>query len=112
MLLVNGTSGIVQSQLVPVAPPQAMFPPAALQPVMGQGAFANNLPAGGSIMGGSTGSQAATTSGQTGGAVSAESSIGAVASDMSKLPFWKQPIFLTIALLVIGLALLRYVHWS
>lgn len=114
MLIGNGsTSAIVSSQVVPVASPLAIFPPPALQPIIGQGAYANNLPSSQSSMtGGAIGGTTAALTGNTGGGASAEGTIGNVATDMSSLPIWKQPIFLTFALLVIGYLLLRYVHWG
>lgn len=112
MLLNNGASGIVNSQLVPLAPPQALSPPPALQPVIGQGAYANNLPGGGNMWGGALGGTSAAMTGATGGATSAEGSIAGLATDFSSMPFWKQPIFLTMAALIVGYLLLRYIHWT
>jgi|SRR5262245_13338638 len=120
-------SAVVNGQLVPVAPANAVVAPPAPQPVISSGAYASNLP-GFSLMGGATSqpmqagaasvtasanntvaTSAAMNSGQpTGTALSLQGAIGNVWA----LPFWQNPLALTIILLVIGYLILRMVHWQ
>ena len=116
-------SAVVNGQLVPVAPANAVVAPPAPQPVISSGAYASNLP-GMSIMGGAsnipvpqqaiaTNTSPATSNIATsgGGASAAAASLGGLTQNVWSLPFWKNPLALTILFLIAAYLVLRYVHW-
>lgn len=115
-------SAVVNGQLVPVAPANAIVAPPAPQPVISNGAYASNLP-GLSLMGGATNvpvPQAASPSNSTPstGTVSTSAAanggvptLAGFAGNVMNQPFWTNPIFYTIVLLGVAYAILRYIHW-
>jgi len=107
-------SAVVNGQLVPVAPANAVNPPAAMTPVISQGAGANNLPGSPNIMGGATGGAGTTpvASNASSSAASSAPTPGGAAGNVWNLPIWQNPLALTLILLLIGYVILRWVHWS
>lgn len=115
-------SAVVNGQLVPVAPANAVVAPPAPQPVISNGAYASNLP-GMSMMGGATNipvpqasvptnnfpstGTVSTSAAQNGGVPTLPGFTG----DVMKLPFWQNPIILTVFFLGLAYVVLRYVHW-
>lgn len=119
-------SAVVNGQLVPVAPANAIVAPPAGQPVISAGAYANNLP-GFSLMGGATNvpmpqakaatSNANSNTAATVGSTSTNggnglSSISGLTGNVWALPFWENPLALTLLFLVFAYFVLRWVHWG
>jgi hypothetical protein len=116
-------SAVVNGQLIPVAPSNAVVAPPAPQPVISNGAYASNLP-GMSILGGATNipvpqasiptnsspttSTVSTSAAQNGGVPT----LGGLTGNVWNLPFWKNPLALTIIMLVAAYLILRYIHWA
>lgn len=114
-------SAVVNGQLVPVAPSNAIVAPPAPQPVISNGAYANNLP-NMSMMGGATNipvpqasvpsnnfpaSATTATNAASGGVPTVASASG----NVMNLPLWQNPIILTVFFLGLAYVVLRYVHW-
>lgn len=118
-------SAVVNGQLIPVAPANAVVAPPAPQPVISNGAYASNLP-GMSMMGGATNipvpqvsavtnSSPTTSTSATAGAGSgtgAGTTLSGVSGNVWNLPFWKNPLALTIIMLVVAYLVLRFIHWQ
>lgn len=116
-------SAVVNGQLIPVAPANAVVAPPAPQPMISGGAYASNLP-GMSLMGGATNmavpqvaavtnaspttSTVSTSAAQNGGVPN----VSSVTGNVWNLPFWKNPLALTIILLVVAYLILRFIHWN
>lgn len=106
-------SAVVNGQLVPVAPANAVSPPSAPTPLISQGAGANNLPGFGRMGGatnGPTGSTVAASGGSGMSSGEAPTVAGAVGNVWGQ-PVWNNPLALTIIMLVAAYVLLRFVHW-
>lgn len=114
-------SAVVNGQLVPVAPANAVVAPPAPNPVISNGAYASNLP-GLSMMGGATNipvPQASVSTNNTtaasGGVAAASGGTGATLSGLSgniwSQPIWQNPLALTVFFLAVAYLILRYVHW-
>lgn len=115
-------SAVVNGQLVPVAPANAVVAPPAPQPVISNGAYASNLP-GLSLMGGATNvpvPQASVPSNNTPatGTISTSAAanggvptLAGFSGNVMSMPFWQNPIVFTIFLLGAAYVVLRYVHW-
>ena len=115
-------SAVVNGQLVPVAPSNAVVAPPAPVPVISNGAYASNLPNMG-LMGGATNipvpqasvpsnnfpatATVSTSAAQNGGVPTMASFSGNVMG----LPVWQNPIILTVFFLAVAYVILRYVHW-
>jgi len=115
-------SAVVNGQLVPVAPANAIVAPPAPQPVISNGAYASNLP-GLSMMGGATNipvpqasvpsnnfpstGTVSTSAAQNGGVPTLPGMTG----NVMNLPVWQNPIILTVFFLALAYVVLRYVHW-
>lgn len=116
-------SAVVNGQLIPVAPANAVVAPPAPQPVISNGAYASNLP-GFSNMGGATNipvpqASIPTNSSPTTSSVSTSAAanggvptLGGVTGNVWSLPFWKNPLALTIIMLVVAYLILRFIHWN
>lgn len=117
-------SAVVNGQLVPVAPANAVVAPPAAQPVISGGAYASNLP-GFSTMGGATNipvpqaavatnARSSTSTVTTSAAANngVPTTLGGLTGNVWKLPFWENPLALTLVLLVVAYLILRYVHWG
>lgn len=117
-------SAVVNGQLVPVAPANAVVAPPAPQPVISNGAYASNLP-GMSLMGGATNipvPQASVPSNNSPaganiatGAVAASGGVptlSGLSGNVWGQPLWKNPLALTVFFLAIAYLILRYVHWK
>ena len=116
-------SAVVNGQLIPVAPANAVVAPPAPQPVISSGAYASNLP-GMNILGGATNipvpqasiptnntpttSTVSTSAAQNGGV----STLGGLTGNVWNLPFWQNPLALTLIMLVAAYLILRYIHWA
>lgn len=110
-------STVLNGQLVPVAPSNAVYVPPAPAPLISQGSAPSTLPGavqGGAVntaatapigAGGSTGMGAATTSPP---AVTSRGVVG----NVWNLPAWDNPLVLVLVFLVFGYLILRAVHWS
>lgn len=115
-------SAVVNGQLVPVAPSNAIVAPPAPVPVISNGAYASNLP-GLSMMGGATNipvPQASVPSnnfpstGTVSTSAAANGGVPTVAGfsgNVMSLPVWQNPIILTVFFLALAYVVLRYVHW-
>lgn len=115
-------SAVVNGQLVPVAPANAVVAPPAGQPMISNGAYASNLP-GLSLMGGATNiptpqasipSNNFPSTGTVSTSAAANGGVPTVAGfsgDVMKLPVWQNPIILTVFFLAVAYIILRYVHW-
>lgn len=115
-------SAVVNGQLVPVAPANAVVAPPAAQPVISSGAYASNLP-GMSLMGGATNiptPQASVPSNNSPstGTISTSAAanggvptVAGVTGNVMALPAWQNPIVLTLVALAVAYIILRYVHW-
>lgn len=104
-------SAVVNGQLVPVAPANAVNPPSAMTPVITAGAGANNLPGAPNIMGGATGGAGTTPVASNASSSAAPTPQGA-AGNVWNLPVWQNPLALTLIMLLVGYVLLRWVHWN
>lgn len=115
-------SAVVNGQLVPVAPANAVVAPPASQPIISNGAYASNMP-GMSLMGGATNipvpqasvpsnntpsTGTVTTSAAANGGVP---TVAGLTANVSSLPAWQNPIILTVFFLAVAYIILRYVHW-
>jgi len=115
-------SAVVNGQLVPVAPANAVVAPPAPQPVISGGAYASNLP-GMSFLGGAsnipvpqaaiaTNNRPSTSTVSTSAAANdGVPTLAGVTGNVWNLPAWQNPLFLTLFLLVVAYLILRYVHW-
>jgi hypothetical protein len=106
-------SAVVNGQLVAVAPANAIVAPGAGQPVISGGAYASNLQ-GMSNQGGATNvpmSPQAQVTASTGAATSPAGTISGLTGNVWSLPFWQNPLALTILMLIVAYLILRYVHW-
>lgn len=116
-------SAVVNGQLVPLAPANAIVAPPAPQPMISNGAYASNLP-GMSRMGGATNipvPQASIPSNNmpsTGTVSTSAAANGGVptlagfSGNVMGLPLWQNPIILTVFFLALAFVILRYVHWK
>lgn len=115
-------SAVVNGQLVPVAPANAVVAPPAPNPVISNGAYASNLP-GMSMMGGATNipvPQASVSTNNTaaasGGVAAASGGTGSptlssFSGNVWSQPIWQNPLALTVFFLGVAYLVLRYVHW-
>lgn len=116
-------SAVVNGQLIPVAPANAVVAPPAPQPVISGGAYASNLP-GMSIMGGAsnipvpqaavaTNDRSSTSTVSTSAAANGGvPSLAGLTGNVWNLPFWKNPLALTLIFLVLAYLILRFIHWQ
>lgn len=115
-------SAVVNGQLVPVAPANAVVAPPAPNPVISNGAYASNLP-GMSMMGGATNipvpqASVPTNNTPSTGTVSTSAAanggvptLAGFSGNVWSQPVWQNPLALTVFFLGIAYLILRYVHW-
>jgi hypothetical protein len=110
-------STVLNGQLVPVAPSNALFVPPAPAPLISQGSQPSTLPgavAGAAVNTAPTASIAAGGSTSMGAATPtppAATTRGFV-GNVWALPAWDNPIVLVLFFLILGYVILRAVHWS
>lgn len=120
-------SAVINGQLVALAPANAVAPPPAQFPVIGQGAAPNNLPSMG-YLGGATNAGVNAVSGVTplayavppastgvNGTVNSPANspqtLAGLGGNVWSLPVWENPLFLVLFFLALGYVILRYIHW-
>jgi hypothetical protein len=105
-------SAVLNGQLVPTAPSIGVTPAPAAAPSISVGSSPSTLPggrAGGALS--SVGTAAPQQGGSAGSTAGPQPTIAGLGVNLMSLPWWQNPIVLTVGLFLLGYFGLRVFHW-